>query len=146
MSPVPRGQMSAIGRERTICFGPLEAKSGRSFRCRSYVCFRPIADIRVAGQSAPMTEQVGKLVMCGFILTTLASCGPKPCDLERMREIIHKEIRDDQRSPDEYVMEQPRRDGDLIYVGMAEKINLLYRRHYLIDPKRCEIKDLLIDQ
>lgn len=93
-----------------------------------------------------MVEQVTKRVTFGLLLMTLVSCGAKPCDLDRVRQIIHKEIRGDNRSPDEYVMERPRREGDLIYVGMAQKINLLYRRHYLIDPKRCEITNLRIDQ
>ncbi len=80
------------------------------------------------------------------MLTALASCGPKPCDLDRMTRLIHKDIRDDQASPDEYVMEQPRRHGDQIYVGLALKMSMPYHRHYLIDPKRCEITDVKIDQ
>jgi hypothetical protein len=93
-----------------------------------------------------MAERVNKLVMCGLILTILASCGPKPCDLDRMTQIIHKEIRDDKRRPAEYLMERPRPEGGFVYVGMAAKLSPLYRRHYLIDPKRCEIKEVWIDQ
>lgn len=47
---------SALGRERTVCFGPLEGKSGGSFRCRSYVCFRPIVDVQ------PFWQEVRKEV------------------------------------------------------------------------------------
>lgn len=63
-----------------------------------------------------------------------------------MTALLHDEIQTANRSPDEYVMESPRREGDLIYAGMARKTNPLYRRHYLIDPKRCEIKEAWIDQ
>jgi len=110
------------------------------------VGFRPIAHRQVVGQCPPMVVRVNKPVMCGLVLATLASCGQKPCDLDRMTQIIHQDIRDDKRSPNEYVMERPRPKGDLVYVGMAVKLSPLYRRHYLIDPKRCEIKDLWIDQ
>jgi hypothetical protein len=86
------------------------------------------------------------LVSLGLALTALASGETGPCDLDRMTRLIDKEIRDSGRSPSEYVMETPRRDGVLIYIGMAQKTAPLYRRHYLIDPSRCRIANLLIDQ
>jgi hypothetical protein len=82
----------------------------------------------------------------GVALLVLTSCGAKPCGLDRMTKLIHDEIRNDDRTPTEYVMVPPRREGALVYVAMAEKINVFYRRHYWIDPKRCRIAKRIFDQ
>ena len=86
------------------------------------------------------------LVFGGLVVIALAACDARPCDLDRMAKVIHTDLRDNSRSPDEFVMETPKPDGPLGYVGMAQKLNLLYRHHYCIDPKQCRIAKILVDQ
>lgn len=83
-----------------------------------------------------------------MMLSIAGSCSFQrtECGQEAMLRLINDEIREDGRSPDEYIIGYTEQQKDAVVVGMAAKINTFYHRHYLIDTRRCRIIDLRIDQ
>jgi hypothetical protein len=81
-----------------------------------------------------------------LLLGVLAGCGRHPCDKARMLDIVTAEIIKDGRQPQEYKLGEISRSGKLVYIGIAQKVNELYYRHYLIDPNNCKVVKVWIDQ
>lgn len=63
-----------------------------------------------------------------------------------MLELVNNQMRDEGIDPSGRVVQTVERQGDLVYIDLAAKQNLLYHRHYLVDPRTCAIVDMRFDQ
>jgi hypothetical protein len=85
-------------------------------------------------------------VGASLIIPFLGACESAPCDQQQMLRVINKDIKADGRNTSEYQLAEIKREGNMVYVGMSQKISPLYRRHYFISPKSCQVLDVKIDQ
>ena len=79
----------------------------------------------------------------------LSCSGPEECDRAAMLRLVNEDIVADRRSPKDYKLAAIEDQKGLVYIGMSQLIDgtdTFYRRHYLLDPRKCEIADVQIDQ
>jgi hypothetical protein len=89
---------------------------------------------------------------CAFVATVALaatsswSCTESGCDRAGMLAVVNADIQRDNQDPDDYFAAEIVPEGDTLYLGMAPKESDFYRRHYVMDPRTCAIRELQIDQ
>lgn len=86
------------------------------------------------------------LITTALGISLMSGCHKESCNEDSIIRLVNDEIRSSKKDPSDYNVAKLEKRSNSIYVGMSLKHSPLYHRHYLINPQKCRISDIRIDQ